>query len=414
MRPMSITSLAALDAIAAAGERDDLARLEAHHARDAAFFAKHGRHVPANDDAPKDKGTFRFEMLAELDPNPRKDWTVYGFLGKGEFSTLYGEPGSGKSIVAADIALHVAAGLAWFDRAVTEGPVIYFAAERGGLMARRLAGLQRCREVSPDIPLCLASGTLDIRADAAARKFIDEIRRLEDDLGDAVGLVVLDTFSRALSGGDENSSVDVGNAVKNIEQIRERTGSHIMAVHHVGVSAEAKTRMRGSSLILGAIDSGALVTKGNQGVTVKVTKSNDGPDDFELRVGVASFVTGIDAEGNDVTIPHLVEAVGNMVGRPPIVSLSKKLTKTGAAGLAALAKAIAQSGELPPDDAPDCPAGVPSVSFEAWQAALHVDGQKEQPIPSPDAIRMRLRRASGELAETGHVGSNGSRFWIAK
>jgi len=300
-------------------------------------------------------------MLDELEADPRKEWLVREFLGVGEFSTLFGEPSAGKSIDAADFAIHVAAGLPWFGLAVMEASVIYFAGERSGVMARRFLGLQRCKEIGPGLPLCLASGALDIRADASARRFIDEIRRVEDQLGKDVRLVILDTLSRILSGGDENSSADVGNAVRNIERVREVIGAHIMAIHHVGVSLEAKSRMRGSSLILGAIDSGALVTKGNGGVTIKVTKANDGPDDFVLRAGISSFVTGVDEEGNKTSVPYLVEPAGNMVGRPSIVSLVKRSPKTEAAGLRSLSAAIAAEGQLTPEGETGCPAGVRSV-----------------------------------------------------
>lgn len=359
------------------------------------------------------KGGFLLEMLSEIKPQPAKDWLVYGFLGAGEFSTLYGEPSAGKSIVAGEIALSVASGAPWFGLPVMKAPVLYFAAERRGVMARRLLGLQRCKDAPTDIPLCLASGALDIRADSSADKFLDEIARLEDHVSRSLGLVVLDTFSRTLSGGDENSPVDVGNAVRNIERIRERCGAHIMALHHVGVSLEAKSRMRGSSLILGAIDSGALVTKGNGGgLTIRVTKSNDSPEDFELRAGVASFPTGRDSEGNETSVPYLIEPAGNMTGRAPLVSLAKRPTKIQTAAMASLAKAIAVSGLLPPEDAPGgCPAGVMSVSSDEWRAVVVADAEGESPKPTESALRMRFQRTAENLKAAGRVGSNGSRFW---
>jgi len=52
-----------------------------------------------------------------------KRWLVHTSW-RSASSTLYGEPGSGKSVLAGDIGLHVAAGMAWHDRKVRRSAVL--------------------------------------------------------------------------------------------------------------------------------------------------------------------------------------------------------------------------------------------------------------------------------------------------
>ena len=61
---------------------------------------------------------------ADMSTVSHKEWLVHHLLAVGELSTFYGEPGSGKSVLAEDIALHVAAGRPWFGRAVKQCAVL--------------------------------------------------------------------------------------------------------------------------------------------------------------------------------------------------------------------------------------------------------------------------------------------------
>jgi AAA domain len=357
-------------------------------------------------DASNDNEAFRLQMLDDLDTESTKTWLVGNLLGANEFSCVFGEPGSSKSVIVADLALHVAAGKPWFDRPVTQSPVVYFAGERQSLMARRLAGLKKYHALPANVPLALASGALDIRSDANARLFIDRIRRFEDAVGAPVGLVVVDTLSRILSGGDENSPVDMGKAVKNIELIRAETGAHVLVVHHVGLSLEAKGRARGSSLLNGAIDTGILVTKGTAGGSARVTKNNDGPDDEEVRYAVIGYVVGTDADGKESTVPVAVAPTGNMVGRPAVKSTAKRLSPNERAVLDALN--VDRDGEFSAEGT--FPAGLKTVPIDVWRGAYNAS----VPLLDHDARRKRFNRAVENLAASGHVQTIKDRFWTAK
>ena len=93
-----------------------------------------------------------FTALADVGQHPRKDWLVRNFLGVGEMSAKYGMPGTAKSALAGDLGAHVAAGLPWFGRQVSQGAVLYIAAERAALVKRRMAAWRLHYGIN-DIPL---------------------------------------------------------------------------------------------------------------------------------------------------------------------------------------------------------------------------------------------------------------------
>src|SRR5665213_1909932 len=71
-----------------------------------------------------------FKLYCELEASSTKNWLVKNLLGVGEASACYGVPGCGKSALVEDMGLHIAAGLPWHGRDVSQGAVCYVALER--------------------------------------------------------------------------------------------------------------------------------------------------------------------------------------------------------------------------------------------------------------------------------------------
>ena len=91
-----------------------------------------------------------------------KTYLIDGFIGASETSAWYGPPDGGKSTVVLDAACHVAAGLDYCDRRVTQGAVLYIAVERGAVVERRL--LAWCHHHGNiDIPLAVVAEMIDLR-----------------------------------------------------------------------------------------------------------------------------------------------------------------------------------------------------------------------------------------------------------
>src|SRR5262245_59181301 len=153
--------------------------------------------------------TGHFKLFAELSAESRKEWLIRGLLGAGDASAFYGTPGCGKSVLVEDMALHIAAGREWHGHQVKQGAVLYVALERRALVERRaIAFRERYQDAS--LPFAVVGGAYDFKSPKTALEILKVMREVEAETGQHVILVVIDTISRALCGGDENSSKDMG------------------------------------------------------------------------------------------------------------------------------------------------------------------------------------------------------------
>jgi hypothetical protein len=237
---------------------------------------------------------------------------VEGLLDCGTLSVVYGKPGSGKSFFALDTSYHVAAGLEWNGRKTRQGVVVYIAAEGGAGIYKRFAALRQ-RYNNMDVPLYLVPCPVNLlRGDADLPKLLEMIRQIEKESGQPVVMIVIDTLSRALAGGDENSSVDMGAFVRNVDRLRTESKSHLTIVHHTGKN-ESKGA-RGWSGLLAAVDTEIEIGKG----TMKVTKQRDGDDNLELRFRLVTVDLGADSRGNQIRSCVVEWLTGTAHGFEPI------------------------------------------------------------------------------------------------
>ncbi len=68
-----------------------------------------------------DRSKKRFTLYRDLAATGTKEMLVKNLLGHKEASAFYGAPSSAKSAVVEDMALHIAAGMAWHGREVKQG-----------------------------------------------------------------------------------------------------------------------------------------------------------------------------------------------------------------------------------------------------------------------------------------------------
>ncbi len=194
-------------------------------------------------------------------------------LDEGALSVLYGPSNSGKTFVALDLAFHVAAGKPWHgNRTVKQGLVIYVAAEGGRGIFKRAAALKKTHGFGNELPFVVVPCPVDLLAsgkDSDTRKLLKLIRDVEAKFGRKAELVVIDTLSRALAGGDENASTDMGAFIKHVDRIRTDTKAHVLVVHHTG--KDTAKGARGWSGIRAATDTELEIQDGK----LKVTKQRD-------------------------------------------------------------------------------------------------------------------------------------------
>lgn len=220
----------------------------------------------------------------------RPGYVVKGLLYRKSYVNLFGAPGEGKTFIALDLAYHIAAGAAWMGKKVRGGLVVYLPFEgKGGLVTRAQALRQRYGQ--DDIPLYVADALYNFRQKDGRQAFGELLAGLPDK----PALIVIDTFAHALMGGDENSAQDVGAFNNAVAALIESTGACVMIVHHTGKNKSAGAR--GSSALLGAIDTEILVDGG----AVTATKQRDVEAGEPIGFRLKTVVVGLDEDNEEVT-----------------------------------------------------------------------------------------------------------------
>lgn len=278
---------------------------------------------PAKDKAKKlaeqkKQSTQELEWFDDIQPVIQSPYMVKGFLDNGSMSVVYGPSNSGKTFFALDVAFHVACCPEWRDRRVKGGAVLYLAAEGGNGIANRIAALRQTTGVL-DVPFALRRAGLDLLDPKADT---ENVIRLAAEVAkkQPLALIVIDTLSRVIAGGDENAASDMTAFIKNVDLIRQRTGAHIMIVHHTG--KDAAKGARGHSSLRAATDTEIEVMVDEFGNRcAKVTKQRDYEGGEEFGFALKSVHLGHDQDGDAVNT-CVVEATEKQEkqaeGLPPI------------------------------------------------------------------------------------------------
>jgi hypothetical protein len=322
---------------------------------------------------------FRATYFADIPAEHHKEWVIDDVLGAGEITAWYGYPGSGKSAVAADAAAHVAAGLPWFDRPVARSGVIYVAAERAGLVRRRLRAWGKHHSID-DLPLAVVDGAIDLSNPEHEAELIRIGRGLTERFAVPVGLLVIDTKARVMGGGDPNSDVDVMALVASIARIQSALGGpHVIVVDHVPYSSPE--RIKGSGALPGAIDGSFLVRNegGTHTITIGSKPPNDGPDDLSLSFTLRSVDIGIDAKGKVTTAPVVIP------DDEPAGPSAVRLSPAGQKVLAAFWRLVEQGPTYTAPAAPGVRAATRAVALADLQAMAFTLGIYPHPEPADPA-----------------------------
>lgn len=149
--------------------------------------------------------------LDDAAPELGGSYLVKGLIDRCSLTVIYGPSGDGKTFFTADLGGHIASALAWRGRRVNPALVVYVAAEAGASILRRFCAwrdkhLSEAREGR--IPLAVITRGSNLLDAAAVEALLAELRAIAVEIGLPLGLVVFDTLSRSMPGGDENRSED--------------------------------------------------------------------------------------------------------------------------------------------------------------------------------------------------------------
>ena len=276
--------------------------------------------------------------LKDAEPVLTSSYLVKGWLGRGQMSVVYGPSNVGKSFFCLDMALCISANVEWQGSKVKGGPVLYLATEGGNAFQSRCVALRKQYGIF-DAPLAVRPSPVDLlRPEADLASLIELCKQIEADMGEPLAMIVIDTLSRAMAGGDENGPTDMTSFIANADALREVTGAHIMIVHHSG--KDTAKGARGHSSLRAATDTEIELEVDGKMRTANATKQRDlepqEPFVFTLKV----HELGKDEDGDAVTTCTIEQAnpedVADMQQKRPsganqkiIVSAFKQLRGEG-------------------------------------------------------------------------------------
>lgn len=219
---------------------------------------------------------YSYKQIKQQDP-PK--YIVEDTLEAESFSAIIGPSGSGKSFVAIDLACNIATGGYWLGKKCRKRKVAYMPGEGNAGVNKRLqdwGDLHKGMDDLLDQGLVVASHLPNMHAYTRVEWGILEaqIKALNVDV------VVIDTWSRAIAGADENSAEEISRIIQTLNELQRRVKCSIIPIHH---TSKESNFARGSSAFNAALDTEILVRAvdgdpeelGRRLISVEITKQKN-------------------------------------------------------------------------------------------------------------------------------------------
>lgn len=219
---------------------------------------------------------------------PPPEFIVDGWIEDRALSAFIGPSGVGKSAVVLDMACSIAMGIPWQGNKTIKSKVLYIAGEGASGAAARISAWEseHKMDVGEDLYMIGEAVLIGSRDKDLWSWMADQIRSAD------IKLVIFDTLARMSLGLEENSASDMGNAVARFDKLRREADCGVMVVHH---TARGQSHGRGSSAILGALDSEVLVEESDEAeereglgklITATTTKQKNARDGLKLSLSI--------------------------------------------------------------------------------------------------------------------------------
>jgi hypothetical protein len=210
--------------------------------------------LPAPDGSKEGSAGLKIENIGEFEFTTKQKYFIRGLVNYGMIALMTGRSNAGKSPLALDIAAHVAQGNPWQGRKFRKGYVLYVSTEGWTGIKGRMEAIRRTYFQGQErVPFDFVACAIDLRSSPkGAKDIITTVDARSKHFGVPPALVIIDTMSHALGGGDESNPEHVRALVSNCQRITGKTGAGVMLLHHP--TKDASSDYRGSSILINDTD----------------------------------------------------------------------------------------------------------------------------------------------------------------
>lgn len=215
---------------------------------------------------------------------PAPSWMIEGLFERSSLVMLAGPSYSFKSFLLLDWLLCMASGRDWCGRKTTPARVGYALGEgKLSLLKRVQAWITYNDPTTSQLERLKANfrTTFDVPQLASKASVDNMLADLEIE-GYKPDVIAIDTFARSMVGLDENDAKDTGLWVEQADRLRQ-IGYGVLFLHHTKKNTEFGNVYRGSTAIMGAMDTAMTLVRSENTCTLTVTKQKDHDEGAPMR-----------------------------------------------------------------------------------------------------------------------------------
>ncbi len=228
--------------------------------------------------------TIKLSTVSEILDRHPPEYLIQDMLPEKGVAVIAGQSGHMKSFLAICLSGYVAAGKHLGMQVVKQAGVVYMANEGQGGIGLRCAAWFQHNGLNDQYDFRLIDQTPNLMRPETVRPYIDAIEN--EDV--SVGLIVLDTFSKATVGGEDNSTSDMARAIESAYILANHFEALVVLIDHVG--KEPKRGVRGAYAKYANVDMVGMVTKSGSTVTLLTQKQKEGEDNLSFRFDIVQEV----------------------------------------------------------------------------------------------------------------------------
>lgn len=230
----------------------------------------------------------RFLSLSDLASLPQPSWLIEDMFERNSLVMLAGPSYSFKSFLLMDWILCMATGRPWNGKATSYCKVGYALGEGKASLFKRVKAWITYNNLTPEELKRLEDNfrvTFEVPQLASKASTDNMLADLEQE-GFKPEVLAIDTFARSAVGLNENSQQDTGVWVESADRLRQ-LGYTVIFLHHTKKNTDPKfggsIQYRGSTAIIGAMDTAMSLVRAENTCTLTITKQKDHDEGAPMR-----------------------------------------------------------------------------------------------------------------------------------